>query len=164
MVYYGTESGMWGADDPDDRKPMVWADLDYAPEALGPFGKRPSADANQFDSSLYQFYKSAIELRHNHECLRRGDIQFVHADDEARTLGFVRRHENDTLLVVLNRDEQPHDVKAEIPKLPDDQSAAWTLRFVSYKEPGVALLSAGANSVTVHLPPLTGAVYERVVD
>src|SRR4029453_16280473 len=26
VVYYGTESGMWGADEPDNRKPMVWAD------------------------------------------------------------------------------------------------------------------------------------------
>ena len=29
MVYYGTESGMWGGDDPCDRKPMVWDDLKY---------------------------------------------------------------------------------------------------------------------------------------
>ena len=27
MIYYGTEAGMWGADDPCDRKPMVWPDL-----------------------------------------------------------------------------------------------------------------------------------------
>ena len=24
MMYYGTEAGMWGADDPCDRMPMVW--------------------------------------------------------------------------------------------------------------------------------------------
>ena len=38
MIYYGTESGMWGADDPDDRKPMVWEDIDYENESHHPFG------------------------------------------------------------------------------------------------------------------------------
>src|SRR5690606_15909435 len=27
MVYYGTEAGMWGADDPDDRMPMTWPEM-----------------------------------------------------------------------------------------------------------------------------------------
>jgi glycosidase len=27
MVYYGTEYGMWGPDDPDNRKPLPWPDL-----------------------------------------------------------------------------------------------------------------------------------------
>ena len=27
MVYYGDEVGMWGADDPTCRKPMLWEDL-----------------------------------------------------------------------------------------------------------------------------------------
>lgn len=31
-LYYGDEVGMWGADDPDCRKPMIWADLHYTPE------------------------------------------------------------------------------------------------------------------------------------
>ena len=27
MIYYGDEVGMWGADDPSCRKPMLWDDL-----------------------------------------------------------------------------------------------------------------------------------------
>lgn len=27
MLYYGSEYGMWGSDDPTDRKPMMWPDL-----------------------------------------------------------------------------------------------------------------------------------------
>ena len=27
MIYYGDEVGMWGADDPHDRKPMIWDNL-----------------------------------------------------------------------------------------------------------------------------------------
>ncbi len=36
MLYYGTEAGMWGGDDPDDRKPMVWDDLVYDDETGDP--------------------------------------------------------------------------------------------------------------------------------
>src|SRR5699024_10118098 len=36
MIYYGTEAGMWGAGDPDDRKPMVWPELDFEPERTDP--------------------------------------------------------------------------------------------------------------------------------
>ena len=39
MLYYGTEAGMWGADDPDDRKPMLWADLSYDDECADPLGR-----------------------------------------------------------------------------------------------------------------------------
>ena len=28
MVYYGDEVGMWGSDDPNNRKPMLWKDLE----------------------------------------------------------------------------------------------------------------------------------------
>jgi glycosidase len=26
-IYYGEEVGMWGANDPDCRKPMIWDDM-----------------------------------------------------------------------------------------------------------------------------------------
>ncbi|NOX18135.1 MAG: glycoside hydrolase family 13 protein, partial [Chlorobi bacterium] len=37
QVYYGDEAGMWGGDDPDDRKPMVWKELTYETETAHPF-------------------------------------------------------------------------------------------------------------------------------
>ena len=39
MIYYGDEAGMWGGDDPDCRKPMVWPDMKYEMEASHPFNK-----------------------------------------------------------------------------------------------------------------------------
>ena len=36
MIYYGDEVGMWGADDPHDRKPMIWDDLKYDDEVITP--------------------------------------------------------------------------------------------------------------------------------
>lgn len=42
MIYYGTESGMWGGDDPDCRKPMVWSDMVYEPESVT-VGQQPKS-------------------------------------------------------------------------------------------------------------------------
>jgi len=36
MIYYGDEAGMWGATDPDDRKPMLWPDMKYQDEKTSP--------------------------------------------------------------------------------------------------------------------------------
>ena len=32
QIWNGEESGMWGADDPDCRKPLVWDDITYEDE------------------------------------------------------------------------------------------------------------------------------------
>ncbi|MDE2834068.1 MAG: hypothetical protein OXM02_06055 [Bacteroidota bacterium] len=50
MVYYGSESGMWGADDPGDRMPMVWGDLIYEPQTHDPLGRIRMADSVAIDS------------------------------------------------------------------------------------------------------------------
>ena len=36
MIYYGTEAGMWGADDPCDRMPMVWPEMKLRSEDMVP--------------------------------------------------------------------------------------------------------------------------------
>ncbi len=89
-IYYGDEAGMWGADDPDDRKPFPWPDLRMAPEALDPLGRARTPDPVAFDSSLWRFHREAIALRHEWTVLRRGDQRFLATDDETGTLAFER--------------------------------------------------------------------------
>jgi glycosidase len=36
MFFYGDEAGMWGANDPDCRKPMVWPEKKYSAETFNP--------------------------------------------------------------------------------------------------------------------------------
>ena len=62
-IYYGTEAGMWGADDPDDRMPMVWADLKFDLQTLSPGGQPTRQDDINFDSTLHDYYRDAIALR-----------------------------------------------------------------------------------------------------
>lgn len=107
MIYYGTEAGMWGADDPCDRMPMVWQDLTYAAQQADPLGRPRKADPVAFDEGLFRYYQAAIKFRNDNRVLRRGDIEFVATNDKAEFLGFRRSDDSDTLLVGLNRGSVP---------------------------------------------------------
>ena len=90
MVYYGTEAGMWGGDDPCDRMPMVWRELKYDSQTHDPLGRPRKKDEVKFDRKLYGFYEAAIHLRRAYPVLRRGDIEFTHTDNENSFLAYRR--------------------------------------------------------------------------
>lgn len=105
IVYYGTEAGMWGADDPDDRKPMVWPDIAYEPQRLGPFGPVPET-AVTFNESLHAFYRDVIALHHEHPALTRGSMSWIDHAWDPMVLAFTKHQGDSALTIVLNRSEQ----------------------------------------------------------
>jgi len=110
MIYYGTESGMDGADDPCDRMPMIWDDLEYEDRTLGPWGPLEQAEPIEFDRSLHRFYRQLFQLRKELEPLRRGGFEILMADDRLQGVAFSRSlvdGKDSTLVVILNRGEQP---------------------------------------------------------
>ncbi len=109
MVYYGDECGMWGGDDPDCRKPMVWPELKYDDEKSHPFGKPRPDDKVMFDSSLFNWYKLLISIRNNNETLKTGSLDFINSGDE-HILVFNRKLENNSIFVIVNN----NNVKKEI--------------------------------------------------
>lgn len=120
MIYYGDEVGMWGANDPDCRKPMVWDDLDYEAEATLPDGStKPVPDPVAVNHDLLAHYKKLIAIRNNHPALRRGTFETVLIDDDRQLYGFRRQLADDTLLVLLNNSPDPQQ-----PTLPATNS--WT--------------------------------------
>lgn len=108
MVYYGTEAGMWGADDPDDRKPMVWPDRTYADETTHPFGHPRPRDPVAFDGDLFDWYAEMAALRNRLEPLRTGGFSVLHADGDV--LVFERRSDSGTVGVAINRGDVPAHV------------------------------------------------------
>jgi cyclomaltodextrinase len=116
MIYYGTEAGMWGADDPCDRMPMVWAELSYEPQQADPLGRPRQSNPVAFDEDLFKYYQALIKFRRDNAPLRRGDIEFVVADDQAAFLGFRRSDADDTLLVGLNRGASAYQWKVALAK------------------------------------------------
>ncbi|MEX0721887.1 MAG: glycoside hydrolase family 13 protein [Balneolaceae bacterium] len=111
MIYYGTESGMWGADDPDDRKPMVWDDLEYESESRHPFGEERPIDSNNFDAELFDYYSRLIELRNNEDALKVGEADFLLQDNERKLVVFRRTLANEEIFVVLNRSDHSQEVE-----------------------------------------------------
>lgn len=103
MIYYGTECGMDGADDPDDRMPMVWGDLEYGPRTKGPRGRLKTPIDVKFDRELFDFYKKLISVRTRYAALRRGDFTVLHTDDQSGLLVFERSLDDDKIVVVINR-------------------------------------------------------------
>ena len=103
MIYYGTEAGMWGGDDPDDRMPMIWDDLQYDAQTRGPFTGLQHESIVDFDDMLHTWYKSAISLRKNHEALRSDEIEIIAVSDEQKTVVFSRSTSEEHLIVAINR-------------------------------------------------------------
>lgn len=110
MFYYGTETGMWGADDPCDRMPMVWDDIEgYEPQAADPLGRERTPDAVEVDQKLKDFYRSAFWLRRQLKPLRTGDFQVLATDDQAQALAFKRGTAAQDVYAFFNRGEKSYE-------------------------------------------------------
>ena len=111
MIYYGSEAGMWGADDPDDRKPMVWPEFQYENERTHPFADKTRAnDEVTFDQELFSYYKRLIRLRTENEALRRGDFRTLLADNDKGVYAFGRKEHSNEVIVVINNSENEQAV------------------------------------------------------
>jgi glycosidase len=121
MVYYGTEAGMWGADDPDARKPMLWSELKYEDEATHPLGGTRPSDPVRFDASLFEYYRTLGGLRAARPALRRGAYETLLADDATRLFVFSRVAEDDRIVAAFNGSDMPQvvDVSAPVPVVRD---------------------------------------------
>ncbi len=115
MIYYGDEVGMWGANDPDCRKPMVWADLDYEDEATLPDGsKKAVPDKVAVNEDLFAHYKKLIALRHKLPSLRIGSFETVLIDDEKQLYGFRRKSGDEEVIVLLNNSKAEQTAEVDL--------------------------------------------------
>jgi glycosidase len=111
MIYYGDEVGMWGGNDPDDRKPMLWSDINYEDEVYLPDqSKRKQADAVAPNLELRDFYKKMIAIRRAHPALADGEYRLVLADDDRNIFIFERWNAQEKLTVVINNASKAQDL------------------------------------------------------
>jgi len=154
-VYYGEEAGMWGADDPDERKPMLWPDFQYKDEISHPFGKVRPADANLFNPDLFQHYKTLIHLRRKHQALSIGESRTVITDNDRDIYGFVRSHNGEQILILMNNNTGSQEVT--LPPEAPLASATWETLFAST---GVKILDGGKSFT---FPPKSGLILRAEV-
>lgn len=148
MLYYGTEAGMWGADDPDDRKPMVWPDLRYDDETTDPRPRRRRrVDRVAFDGGLSLFYRYALSMRAQLPALQRGGFEVLRTDDAAQAFAFRRRLGEDRVYVVVNRGGGPWAVE-----LPIEDGGRLREAFTASGNPHRVRLDPTDRGVRVTLP------------
>lgn len=157
MIYYGTEAGMWGGDDPDDRMPMVWPDLTYDPQTNDPLGRPRTPDEVRFDSALFDFYRQVIGLRRSTAALRRGDFQVLSADDERNILAYSRTYEGQAVVVVINRSDEAHSTRIELP-----EALRGPYEQVLYTREGESVrVQQDQTALLLELAPRSGLVLKR---
>ena len=85
-LYYGSEFGMKGRFDPEQRSPMPWQKL-----------KKPS--------TLFQLHKTLCQLRKDNRALRIGDFRRLNSK---KSLAFLRRTDmvSETMIVVANPSDE----------------------------------------------------------
>ena len=155
FIYYGSEAGMWGANDPDCRKPMVWYDLEHDPEFTAPDGRRVEPEEVKFDRNLHAFYRAAIALRRGTPALHDGDFRWLSFHNDDNTLAFLRSSPGGQVITVFNRHEERRTVRfAAPPGWPEDVVPAV---FVS--DGGSAVLRRQGGELLVELAPLSAAVF-----
>jgi glycosidase len=143
MIYYGDEAGMWGANDPCCRKPMVWPGMVYAPEA-------PS-NAVTFNHKLHQRYKQLVALRNSLPALQLGAFTTLYA--EGSLYAFERAYERQRVIVALNNSRAVQ--RLQLPAAALNATGEWRDRLDNDH-----IYSAGPTGLTLHLAPLWGVVLE----
>ncbi len=102
MIYYGDEAGMWGGNDPDCRKPMLWPEFQYDDETFAPDQSKITASKVEFDRDLFEYYKKLISIRNSSEALRKGSYKTLDACTEKDIFVFERESGNEKLIIILN--------------------------------------------------------------
>ena len=159
MIYYGDEAGMWSPDDPSDRMPMVWEDLE-------PFENPEVA----FNRDVFEHYQRMLAVRRTLEPLRVGLFYGVRAEDEHGIAAYARESDTGVVTMVLNRSGEsrsltlPSDatelVDASSPEATDVVFDAEdpTARPVVALRADASRLAVREGQVTVELEPFGWAV------
>lgn len=150
-IWYGDEVGMWGADDPDPRKPMLWADLAYEDEVADPLGRSRRPDTVAPDTALLRLYKDLIALRRRHlRLFADGDLTWRLADDERGLLAYERARGDERALVGFNRSDEARTLTVQA------ANGTWRVAF-----PTGAALEVTDGSLSERLPPRSVRVWVR---
>lgn len=105
VIYYGSEFGMTGADDPDNRRMMRFGD-----------------DLTIFEKRMLKETSIIVKMRNEHPALRYGDYYAVKADTVL--YAYIRSDFNERLLVILNKSESEQTVSIQLPEVLQTHVAA----------------------------------------
>lgn len=149
-IWNGDEVGMWGADDPDERKPLVWADLRYEDEVTDPFGRPRRRDRVAPDTALFRVYQQLAALRKAHiRLFVDGTRDWLVTDDARGLLAYERVLGDQRALVAFNASDAPHSVTLQA-------DGRYRLAF-----PAGGTVDAAGGALAAELPPRSAMVWVR---
>ena len=153
MIYYGTESGMWGATDPDDRKPMVWPEYEYELEVEHPLNKERPIDDNNFDHTLFRWYKKLGAIRNRFQSLKTGSFRELMCDDEKNIFTFARiEKEENPVIIAINRSEESRYFHIPLTGLEISEEAPFRNLLTGTS------VEINEKNISLNLVPISGAV------
>ncbi len=149
-IWNGDEVGMWGADDPDPRKPLVWADLRYEDETTHPYGRpRPRNRVAPDTVLLPGLHRSHRVAQTTPSSLRRRALNWLQTDDAKGLVAYERVLGDQRALVAFNNSDEPRQLAV---------AADGTYR-TAYPAGGTVTTEGGM--LQVELPPRTARVWIR---
>lgn len=114
-IWNGDEFGMWGANDPDCRKPLWWDDIEFELEIKHPTMKRKvTPDTVRQNKELLAYYKQLIRLRTNNPVLSLGSLEYVLTDDERMLFGYSRKLGGKEAFAVFNLSNEDQEIALEV--------------------------------------------------
>lgn len=108
QIWNGEEMGMWGADDPNGRKPLMWKEFKFDPETRNNIQPGPNTyDKVAFNQSQFDFYKKLIAIRKSNPVLATGEINFLVT--EGKKLAYKRYDSKAEIIVLFNLEPTPQN-------------------------------------------------------
>jgi glycosidase len=101
-IWNGDEMGMWGADDPDNRKPLWWPDIQFENETKLYDEQLSYDDKPEFNKNVFDFYSALIRLRKAEKALSLGTCEFDRTLIRNNIMAYKRMFENEELMVLIN--------------------------------------------------------------
>lgn len=91
-IYYGDEAGICGNTDPDNRRTYPW---------------------KKEDEDMIEYYRNLTTIRKKYKALIYGETSFIDTKN-ADVFAFIRKTEEEKLLIVVNRSENENDIKLHL--------------------------------------------------
>ncbi|EOD00789.1 alpha-amylase family glycosyl hydrolase [Caldisalinibacter kiritimatiensis] len=93
IIYYGTEIGMEGGNDPDNRRDMKWDKVE--------------------SSEILKFYRNLVKLRNTNEALKSDKFELL--DHDSYFMSYIRENNGESVIVVMNVQNKKKEVTVNIP-------------------------------------------------
>ena len=110
----GEEMGMWGADDPHCRKPLMWKEFTFEKETRNNYQPEEKIfDAIAFNQTQFNWYKKLITIRKNNPVFATGEMDIVKA--EGKKFGYVRYNDAERIFIYFNLENTKQQFKVNVP-------------------------------------------------